>query len=200
MGNRTIYERLENGDSPQEELASLVKGGVNAKGYTLTEYVNDVNREDTEDGKLPFPLTRNRYVYALNNPLNYKDPTGHKSKAVGTVAVMYLTVTWLMDQSQSDNQDEEEDTSQSTEGETENGESENDYYKKGRPDGGNPREDTLLRKDTAKVKSEDFKDFLENKGENPGKWRKVMETWETPEGEVYERHYWKNGTDSYYHE
>ncbi len=191
-------ERTENGDSPQEELASLVKGGANAKGYTLTEYVNDVNREnaevlaeykadgtmrqaytygesgngerigvdkvdkstetsyymydgrgsviglvtddgtltnsytydpygtltsgtadavnyygynaestntktglqylraryydpengsftseDTEDGELPFPLTRNRYVYALNNPLNYKDPTGHKSKAVG---------------------------------------------------------------------------------------------------------------------
>ncbi len=191
-------ERTENGDSPQEELASLVKGGVNAKGYTLTEYVNDVNREntevlaeykadntvrqaytygesgngerigvdkvdkstetsyyiydgrgnvtglmtndgtltnsytydpygtltsgtadavnyygynaestntktglqylraryydpengnftseDTEDGELPFPLTRNRYAYALNNPLNYKDPTGHKSKGVG---------------------------------------------------------------------------------------------------------------------
>ena len=191
-------ERTENGDSPQEELASLVKGGANAKGYTLTEYVNDVNREntevlaeykadgtmrqaytygesgngerigvdkvdkstetsyymydgrgsvtglmtndgkltnsytydpygtltsgtadavnyygynaestntktglqylraryydpengnftseDTEDGELPFPLTRNRYVYALNNPLNYKDPTGHKSKGVG---------------------------------------------------------------------------------------------------------------------
>ena len=41
-------ERTENGDSPQEELASLVKGGANAKGYTLTEYVNDVNRENTE--------------------------------------------------------------------------------------------------------------------------------------------------------
>ena len=42
-------ERTENGDSPQEELASLVKGGANAKGYTLTEYVNDVNRENTEE-------------------------------------------------------------------------------------------------------------------------------------------------------
>ena len=42
-------ERTENGDSPQEELASLVKGGENAKGYTLTEYVNDVNRENTEE-------------------------------------------------------------------------------------------------------------------------------------------------------
>ena len=38
--------------------------------------------EDTEDGELPFPLTRNRYAYALNNPLNYKDPTGRKSNAV----------------------------------------------------------------------------------------------------------------------
>ncbi len=41
-------ERTENGNSLQEELALLVKGGANAKGYTLTEYVNDVNRENTE--------------------------------------------------------------------------------------------------------------------------------------------------------
>ena len=27
---------------------SLVKGGSNAKGYTLTEYINDINRENTE--------------------------------------------------------------------------------------------------------------------------------------------------------
>ena len=75
-----------------------------------------------------------------------------------------------------------------------------DYYKKGRPEGGNPREDTLLRKDTKDIKSEDFKEFLEGKGETPSKWKKVMETWETPEGDTYERHYWTNGTSSYYHD
>ena len=75
-----------------------------------------------------------------------------------------------------------------------------DYYKKGRPEGGNPSEDTLLRKNKADIKSEDFKEFLEDKGQTPSKWKKVMETWETPDGDVYERHYWTNGTDSYYHD
>lgn len=74
-----------------------------------------------------------------------------------------------------------------------------DYYKKGRPEGGNPREDKLVRKDKAKVKSNDFKEFLEKEGENPNNWKKIMETWETPEGEFYERHYWTNGIKSYYH-
>ena len=41
-------QRTEDGNSPQEQLASLVKGGSNAKGYTLTEYINDINRENTE--------------------------------------------------------------------------------------------------------------------------------------------------------
>ena len=41
-------QRTEDGDSPKEQLASLVKGGSNAKGYTLTEYINDINRENTE--------------------------------------------------------------------------------------------------------------------------------------------------------
>ena len=40
--------RTKDGDSPKEQLASLVKGGSNAKGYTLTEYINDINRENTE--------------------------------------------------------------------------------------------------------------------------------------------------------
>lgn len=38
-------QRTEDGNSPKEQLASLVKGGSNAKGYTLTEYINDINRE-----------------------------------------------------------------------------------------------------------------------------------------------------------
>ncbi|MEY8410480.1 RHS repeat-associated core domain-containing protein [Lachnospiraceae bacterium 62-26] len=41
-------QRTEDGDSPKEQLASVVKGGANAKGYTLTEYVNDINRENAE--------------------------------------------------------------------------------------------------------------------------------------------------------
>ena len=41
-------QRTEDGDSPKEQLASLVKGDSNAKGYTLTEYINDINRENTE--------------------------------------------------------------------------------------------------------------------------------------------------------
>ena len=48
IGNRTSYEKIEDGDRPKEQLASLVKGGSNAKGYTLTEYINDINRENTE--------------------------------------------------------------------------------------------------------------------------------------------------------
>lgn len=41
-------QRTEDGNRPKEQLASLVKGGSNAKGYTLTEYINDINRENTE--------------------------------------------------------------------------------------------------------------------------------------------------------
>ena len=41
-------QRTEDGNSPKEQLASLVKGGSNAKGYTLTEYINEINRENTE--------------------------------------------------------------------------------------------------------------------------------------------------------
>lgn len=41
-------QRTEDGNSPKEQLAAVVKGGVKAKGYTLTEYVNDINRENAE--------------------------------------------------------------------------------------------------------------------------------------------------------
>lgn len=41
------------------------------------------------------------------------------------------------------------------------------HYKKGRPEGGKPKEDQLKRKDTAKVKSEEFKEFLEEQGGTP---------------------------------
>jgi len=56
-----------------------------------------------------------------------------------------------------------------------------------------------IRSDTGKVKSEDFKDFLEEQGETPSKWRYKMETWIREDGSTYERHYWTDGTNSYYH-
>lgn len=41
-------QRTEKGDSPKEQLAGLIPNGVNAKGYTLTEYINDINQENTQ--------------------------------------------------------------------------------------------------------------------------------------------------------
>lgn len=73
------------------------------------------------------------------------------------------------------------------------------YYIDGRPEGGNPREDQLIRKNTLKIKSDSFKDFLIDQGEDPNQWRKICETWENSDGDFYERHYWTNGTKSYYH-
>ena len=56
-----------------------------------------------------------------------------------------------------------------------------------------------VRDDKANVKSDEFKDFLEDQGENPSKWKYKMETWKREDGSTYERHYWTNGQDSYYH-
>ena len=66
--------------------------------YLRARYYNPVNgnftTEDTNTGTTENPLTRNRYGYVNNNPLNYEDPTGHSlwskikstaSKAVSTV-------------------------------------------------------------------------------------------------------------------
>jgi len=33
--------------------------------------------EDTQIGTLSVPLSLNRYIYALDNPMRYVDPTGH---------------------------------------------------------------------------------------------------------------------------
>ncbi len=41
-------QRTEDGNSAKEQLASILPQGANSKGYTLTQYVNDVNRENTE--------------------------------------------------------------------------------------------------------------------------------------------------------
>lgn len=62
-------QRTKDGSSPKEQLASLIKSGADAKDYTLTEYVNDINRENTEvlteygaDGKI-----RKAYTYGNKN-------------------------------------------------------------------------------------------------------------------------------------
>ena len=66
--------------------------------YLRARYYNPANgnftTEDTNTGTTENPLTRNRYGYVNNNPLNYEDPTGHSlwskiksaaSKVVSTV-------------------------------------------------------------------------------------------------------------------
>ena len=50
-----------------------------------------------------------------------------------------------------------------------------------------------------KINSNSFKDFLNNQGKNPKNWRKVVEKWAAPDGEIYQRNYWSNGSQSYYH-
>ena len=50
-----------------------------------------------------------------------------------------------------------------------------------------------------KIKSESFKDFLRQQGYDPKNWRKVVEKWASPDGTIYQRNYWTNGTDYYYH-
>lgn len=49
------------------------------------------------------------------------------------------------------------------------------------------------------IKSKSFIEFLESQGENPKKWWKVVEKWASPDGTIYQRHYWTNGKDYYYH-
>ncbi|MDL2251215.1 Rhs family protein, partial [Lachnospiraceae bacterium OttesenSCG-928-J05] len=76
--------------------------------YLRARYYNPQNgnftTEDTETGTKTNPLTRNRYTYVTNNPLNYQDPSGHflkslwngvkkvASKVVSTVKKVVKTV------------------------------------------------------------------------------------------------------------
>ena len=50
-----------------------------------------------------------------------------------------------------------------------------------------------------KIKSQAFKDFLQDAGYNPKNWRKIVEKWASPDGTIYQRHYWTNGKDYYHH-
>ncbi len=50
-----------------------------------------------------------------------------------------------------------------------------------------------------KITSESFKEFLRQQGYNPKNWRKVVEKWAAPDGIIYQRNYWTNGTEYFYH-
>ena len=71
-------------------------------------------------------------------------------------------------------------------------------YREGRP--GIPDGSKRLRRDVRKIKSDDFKKFLDNHDISKKQWKKVMETYETPNGKIVERHYWEGpGGRSFYH-
>lgn len=62
-----------------------------------------------------------------------------------------------------------------------------------------PDEWNLIEYNEEHIKSDAFKEFLRSKGKNPKKWNKVMEKWGTPDGTIYQRHYWTDGNEYYYH-
>ncbi len=74
----------------------------------------------------------------------------------------------------------------------------NAYYKEGLENVPNEWNEIEVLED--KVKSESFKEFLRNQGKSTKGWKKVMEKWASPDGKIYQRHYWTNGVDFYYHE
>ena len=48
-------------------------------------------------------------------------------------------------------------------------------------------------------KSDTFKDFLKEQGYHTKSWHKVVEKWASPDGTIYQRNYWTNGSEYYYH-
>ena len=66
------------------------------------------------------------------------------------------------------------------------------YYQRGKVEV--PEDSELIRRDKANVNSEEFKDFIREEDGyfKSNEWKKYMETWETPDGEYIEVHYWKN--------
>jgi len=66
------------------------------------------------------------------------------------------------------------------------------YYRKGKKEVPNGSE--LIRKDVRNVKSSEFKEFIRKLGKSfkNNEWKKVMETWRTPNGQEIEVHYWRN--------
>ena len=49
------------------------------------------------------------------------------------------------------------------------------------------------------IKSQSFIDFLKNQGYDPKNWKKIVEKWASPDGTIYQRNYWTDGTDYFYH-
>ena len=73
-----------------------------------------------------------------------------------------------------------------------------EYYKKGLQEIPDDWVEVEVPEEYA-VKSESFKNFLREQGYNPKNWRKVVEKWASPDGTIYQRHYWTNGKIYYYH-
>jgi RHS repeat-associated protein len=75
-------------DKPADSATRLYYSGARwydpASGRFMTE--------DTYMGDLAVPLSLNRYIYALDNPMRYVDPTGHES-TTPTTSTIYYTVT-----------------------------------------------------------------------------------------------------------
>ena len=74
---------------------------------------------------------------------------------------------------------------------------EEDYYHEGLVD--IPDDWNMLEDENEPVRSESFKEFLREHGFKPKNWRKVMEKWASPDGTIYQRHYWTDGTNYFYH-
>lgn len=49
------------------------------------------------------------------------------------------------------------------------------------------------------IKSQSFIDFLKEQGYNPKNWVKVVEKWASPDGIIYQRNYWTDGNEYFYH-
>lgn len=74
----------------------------------------------------------------------------------------------------------------------------NDYYKKGLveiPDDWIEVE----APEELEIKSQSFLNFLREQGYNPKNWVKIVEKWASPNGIIYQRNYWTDGTDYFYH-
>ncbi len=74
----------------------------------------------------------------------------------------------------------------------------NEYYKEGLEDV--PDDWNEIEVEEAPIKSDAFKEYLNNQGKSTKGWKKVMEKWASPDGTIYQRHYWTNGIDYYYHD
>ena len=73
----------------------------------------------------------------------------------------------------------------------------NDYYKRGLKEV--PDDWVEVESERLNIKSDAFKNFLRENGFNPKSWWKIVEKWAAPDGTIYQRHYWTNGTDVFYH-